>query len=171
MVPPNRYLFAIFRHAGAPLVRARVRENARYRVTDALTLIVAAQERKRETGFGRDGDELVSISTSDEFERGDDTIRDRQVHRDQKEERFVRGREQGQKDFYTAAFLYVREYARRETHQTRAAALFRSRDFIRAIDSKVELRLPHFLLLPFPFALTPFFHLLLLLLPPATVSP
>lgn len=38
--------------------------------------------------------------------------------------RFVRGREQGQKDFYTAAFLYVREYARRETHQTRAAALF-----------------------------------------------
>lgn len=85
--------------------------------------------------------------------------------------RFVRGREQGQKDFYTAAFLYVREYARRETHQTRAAALFRSRDFIRAIDSKVELRLPYFLLLPFPFALTPFFHLLLLLLPPATVSP
>lgn len=85
--------------------------------------------------------------------------------------RFVRGREQGQKDFYTAAFLYVREYARRETHQTRAAALFRSRDFIRAIDSKVELRLPHFLLLPFPFALTPFFHLLLLLLPPRYCVP
>lgn len=85
--------------------------------------------------------------------------------------RFVRGREQGQKDFYTAAFLYVREYARRETHQTRAAALFRSRDFIRAIDSKVELRLPHFLLLPFPFALTPFFHLLLLLLLPLLLCP